>query len=115
MKEMSLSEKFLKAPQSKLVSLVYGAVVLYVVSLAVVRDQAALASVLVPVTVSTLFTMYAVNCMVFGTCTIYAWLTVVLTLLTLVGTVVSVTSASFLKRQDDEKAGARADAMPVAI
>jgi heme exporter protein D len=35
--------------------------------------------------------MYTLNCMVYGKCTVYAWLSVILTVLSLLATVVSVT------------------------
>ena len=95
---MKFADKFVKAPQSKVTGVAYLLVATYITLLAVFRGQPLLTASIVPITFSTIFTMYALNCMVYGTCTVYAWLTVILTILTLLSTVVSVTGASIFTK-----------------
>lgn len=102
-KSTRLANTFMKAPQSKALAYAYAATVVYLVSLAVMRRQQALAYSIVPLTISTLFTMYVLNCLVHGSCTVYAWLTVVLTILSLLATIVSLTGASLLAPQTKQE------------
>jgi hypothetical protein len=98
-----LADKFFKAPQSKLAGYSYLAVVAYITLLTVYRRQSLLMASVVPITFSTLFTMYTLNCMVYGKCTVYAWLSVILTVLSLLATVVSVTGASMFSKSSKSK------------
>jgi hypothetical protein len=72
MKFSDISKKVFKAPQSKIAGAAYMAVAAYITLLALFRRQPLLMVSIVPITFSTIFTMYALNCMVYGTCTVYA-------------------------------------------
>jgi hypothetical protein len=71
---MTIADKIFKAPQSKAAAYTYAVLVVYVVALSIVKNQSILIITLIPAALSTLFSMYVLNCAVYGKCEIYAWI-----------------------------------------
>lgn len=85
---------FLNSTQSRFIGATYLAFLAFTVALSFFKRAAVIIAVLLPVTFGTLFNMYVVNCTVNGNCTIYAWLTAALAVLSLVSMAATLT---FLK------------------